>query len=586
MQKKSFKLMSLILIFTIFITGCSTTPSSNNVEAVFKAGSYMGQAEGHGGPLKIEVNLSESEITKVVVTGHSETPGISDGAIEQMPMRIVENQSLNVDIIAGATMSSNAILNAVENALVEADINIESLKVNTSQSSNEKTQAEDQNTEIIVVGAGAGGFGASIEAGRLGKKVILLEKMPMIGGSTILSEGYLWSSGSKMNKEYNIGFEPENMKKYLLERANGEANEELVNKMVDISAEVYDTLVDEGLRMSTEFFPGGNKYVGLDVFGHSELGPGFISDLKENAESKGVEIRTDSEVVELIVEDGEVKGVVVEDKDTRYNLYSDKVILATGGYTRNIDLLEKYAPTYVDAIPTTGMGSTGDGFTMTEDLGTQVVGGGVFGTWGLDGKAAYINPEGIAVVMSRFVVNKEGNRFIKEASNYNDIADIINAQTGNIGYSLFDSNYNDIEGLENGVKSGTVVKADSIEELAEKSGIDKSALVEEVKKYNEVALSGKDDELGLANAQMTPLVDGPFYMVEYRPECLMGSFGGLKVDADCKILDQDDKPIPNLYGSGELIFGNIVSNQYPTCGAAIGSGIYGGTIAARSAVGK
>ena len=356
--------------------------------------------------------------------------------------------------------------------------------------------------------------------------------------------------------------------------------------MVDISAEVYDTLVEEGLRMSTEFFPGGNPFVGLMVFGHSELGTGFISDLKENAESKGVDIRVNSEVTELIVEDGAVKGVVVETKDTIYNLYAGKVILATGGYTRNIGLLEKYAPTYVDAIPTTGMGSTGDGFTMTEELGAQVVGKGVFGTWALQGKAAYTNPEGIAVVMSRFVVNKEGHRFMNEMSNYNDIADIINAQTGKIGYSLFDSNYKDIASLENGINNGNAIKADTIEELAEKAGIDKDALVAEVNKYNEMAASGGNDEFELPNSFMTPLTKGPFYMIEFRPECLMGSFAGLKVNEDCQVLGPNDVPIPNLYGAGELIFGNIVNNQYPTCGAAIGAGIYGGTIAARSAVSK
>lgn len=583
MKKQSVKLICLILVMSLILVACSTAPAAN-VDGLYKAGTYAGEAEGHGGILKTEVTVTDNEINKIVITEHGETPGVSDGAIQEMPERIISEQSLNVDIVSGATKTSNAVLNAVEDALVKAGGDIEALKSKEKKDKKEKSKASDENTEIVVVGAGAGGFGSSIEAARLGKKVVLLEKMPVVGGSTILSEGYLWASGSKMNKEYNVGFEPEAMKKYLISRGKGQVNVELINKMVDISGHVYDTLVDEGLNMSTEFFPGGNHFVGLMVFGHNELGTGFISDLKSNAESKGVDIRVNSEVTELIVENGEVKGVVVETGDSIYNLYADKVILSTGGYTRNKDLIENYAPTYVDAIPTTGMGSTGDGFTMTEELKAQVVGKGVFGTWALQGEAAYTNPEGIAVVMSRFVVNKEGKRFMNEFSNYNDIADIINAQTGKIGYSLFDSNFADIDGLENGIESGNTVKADSIEELAEKTGIDKEALLTEVHKYNEIYNEGGEDEFGLTNSEMTPLIEGPFYMVEFRPEALMGSFAGLKVNENCQILGPNDEPISNLYGAGELIFGNIVNDQYPTCGAAIGAGIYGGTIAARSAI--
>lgn len=583
MKKNSFRIITMILLVALFLTGCGDKTTVTDEPVGLTAGTYVGEAEGMNGPVKLEVTTDDSKIEKIEIKEHSETPGVSDGAIEQMPERIVDNQSLNVDVVSGATMTSNAILAAAEEALIKAGADINLFKVAVEVESNEKTQAPDEKTEIVVVGAGAGGFGSSIEAGRLGKEVVLLEKMPVVGGSTILSEGYLWSSGSKMNKEHEVGFEPEAMKEYLISRGQGQVNVDLINKMVDISGEVYDTLIDEGLDMSTEFFPGGNPYVGLMVFGHSELGPGFISDLRENAESKGVDIRVNSEVVELIVEDNAVKGVVVETEDTRYNLYADKVILSTGGHTRNKELIEKYAPTYIDAYPTTGMGSTGDGYTMTEVLGAQVVGSGVFGTWGFNGEAAYKTPEGIAVVRSGFVVNQEGKRFMKEMSNYNDIADTINAQTGNIGYSLFDSNFSDLEGLESGIERGNTVKADTLEELAEKTGIDKEALLQEVDKYNKAFENGEDAEFGLENARMTPLTEGPFYMVKFSPECLMGSFAGLKVNADCQILGENDEPIENLYGAGELIFGNIVNDQYPTCGAAIGAGIYGGAIAARSA---
>ena len=213
MKKHSIKIISLILILSIFLTACSNKPVTKD-GGLFKAGTYKAEADGIGGPVKVEVTVTDNEITKIIVTEHSETPGISDGAIEQIPELIVSNQSLGIDVVSGATMTSNAILAAVEKALTEAGANIDALKVKKEEVAKEKTKGEDQNTEIDVVGAGAGGFGSSIEAARLGKKVVLLEKMPLVGGSTILSEGYLWSSGSKMNKEYNVGFEPQAMKEY------------------------------------------------------------------------------------------------------------------------------------------------------------------------------------------------------------------------------------------------------------------------------------------------------------------------------------------------------------------------------------
>lgn len=452
---------------------------------------------------------------------------------------------------------------------------------------------EDMQVDLVVVGGGMAGLSSSIEAARLGAKVVLLEKLSFLGGSSALCEGYIWSSDSKLNQETGQGFDADTMVEYLNFRNSGEGNLDLIKNIIGISGEVLDTYMEEGLRLNNDKFTFGDVYEGnyLMPFTAPDQGAGMIQDLKKIAESKGVDIRVSSPVIGLITENNEVVGVEVEGKEGKYNIYAGTVVLATGGFVNNEELMQQYNPLFAEnSIVSSTAGAEGDAHKMVLELGGSFVGKNVSGTYSLNDAPAHNLPFGLLLYGSNFSVNKEGVRFCRENGVDEDGDNYymaVNKQTGSRAYAIFDSKHPKAEVLEDAAANGLALKADTLEELADMAGIDYEALAKEVELYNNDFNSGKDDsKWGIPNASMTPLVEGPFYVGEIRPWNSMMTLTGVKVNENCQVLGENDEPIKNLYGAGEFILGNIVYDRYPSCGTALASGLYGGVVAVRHALHK
>jgi len=442
----------------------------------------------------------------------------------------------------------------------------------------------DKEADYVVVGGGAAGLMTALELSTKGK-VILLEKMPALGGTTIRSKGYLWSVDSSINKSTGKGLTGEELLNYYKEKAGAtNFNEPLFQKMIDVSGEAVDSLIDKGMPFNKEkLVPGTPNYPELLCLTVDGEGPALIAKFKELLKENNVEILMNTAAMDIIIKDGEVKGVVAEKDGKTFNILSQRTILATGGFVRSSELMEEYNKEFVDNIPFTGVGSTGDGIVMAKKADAQLVGDGVLGIWGMNEDYGYVGDIGSLVRQTAFYINKDGNRFVNEKRYYAEVHKELNKIQDKLSYGLFDSSNPDlVANLEKANSENLSVKADTIEELAEKLKVDAENLKAAVEQYNKDYEEGKDGEFGIPNAVMTPILKAPFYAVDVRPT-IIGTIKGLKVNENTEVLNTKNEPIPNLYATGELIIGNFINNEYPSTGSVVAAAIYSGKIAADSA---
>ncbi len=594
------KIISYVLILSMIVSmlvGCNQNQVSTSAPIAatpaieFKAGTYLGESEGMKGPIKVEVTVDEEKIIAVKVLEHVDSQRLFSFANESIPDAIVENQSINVDVVAGATMSSIGIINATKNALTQSGVNLELLNVKKEKPA--LVKGDDEHYDIVIAGAGASGLSAAIELGKNENiSILVLEKMPFTGGSLALSGGLFWTgNGSKYVPDES--FTPESLLEWFEMRSETESNAPLVKHIANIAGETFDYLIDNGapwdVNSVTETYPDSgiyrfetNRGATLTKFRDDAAGNQAAEFMLNFAKEQGAEVRINSKVTSLVVENNVVKGVKVEDGEKEYTVNAKKVILATGGFGNNPKLLKELDPESATKWPFLAAGSTGDGIEMTRELGIEIVGNGVMSYEALTPKMGYKGEIGSLVWVPELIVNKEGKRFVDETGQSTDIALQTYLQTDDISYGIDDSRSDRVEDYEKGAEQGLILKGETLEELAEVMGVNKENFLETVRKYNETVENGTEDEFGSIHAKMKPPIDGPFYAVPIRA-CIIGTMPGLKVNEDCQVIGENGQPIENLFAAGELMFGNIFNRVYPATGTAVALAIYTGRIAGETA---
>lgn len=574
------QLIASLVVAGLLLTSCGTTTTSQGASSTESSvtettqmtpGTYEGTAAGMRGDLTVSVTVDETHILSVEVTNTVDSPVISDAAIDIVPGQIVEHQSVQVDNVTGATMTSLAIKNAVTNALKQAGGDLSTFK--KSVASVEKTQGETQNYDIVVVGAGMSGMSAAIEIARNSNaSVLVLEKEAYTGGSSRVCGGGLWVVNSELNDQMG---QDSTLEEYIdFMKMRGETDDLDIPLMTNIynkSADVVEYYYENGLPVSLETWSLGHGASQLPVLwslndtltswrnGES----GVFDGVQEIAESLGVEIRVNSKVTELIQSNGAVSGVLVEGSDSVYQINAKQVILATGGFTRNSELVAELAPGYENAFAFTGAGSTGDGITLTQDLDTVLVGSGMMGLSGLNMNTGYYGELGNLVMVRPLCVNAEGETFGMETAFYGDTLKLLLDQTGSCGYGIFDSTSAYVERLEKAVEAGLAYRYDSLEELAADQNINVDTFVQ--------------------TAQENGMTEGPYYCIVMRP-LFIGSIAGLDVDEDCRVLTSNGDAIEGLLACGELVFGNVFNRSYPASGTGMATSAVTGAIAGSTAV--
>lgn len=452
-----------------------------------------------------------------------------------------------------------------------------------SAKSSEETEKQEDitklETDVVVVGSGMAGLSASIAARDAGASVILIEKQVIIGGSAALASGGFAVTGTHQEKEAGVEDTVEdaldrwmNWENVWNARRENTPNlfpeEDKVRLVVERTAENIDWMESLGVKFKT-LLPYTNNMTRL-LADYPDLGTGgsgVVKVLKESAEAKGVTIMTETPGTELIIEDGKVVGIRSDSKGKVTEIRAKSVILTTGGFASNPDMLAEYVPEFAGAMSLAAVGNTGDGIKMAIAAGAALY----EDPWVISNSPsvndAYVSKNKDAKSLpyvKTAMVNAKGERFINEASWYSAFSNSMALIEGQ-EYSLYDSSDEErVQILEDGVSCGEVVKAETLVELAEALGMDASVLEETVNTFNDVVAGKIADPFILASSaqgigvgqgasenDLLSISVGPFYAVKMSPT-IMGTMGGVKTDEKGHVLNESGEVIPGLYAAGEM----------------------------------
>lgn len=548
------------------------------------AGTYEAEANGIGGAVKVAVTVSETAIESVEVVSHSETAGISDPAIEKIPAAIVEGQTLAVDVVAGASVTSGAILSAVEQALTEAGADVEALKVK-AETEAVAGETVEMTTDVVVIGAGGAGVAAAVEACDAGAKVVLLEKMPAIGGTTATSQGLVGGYESKFTKEMDVHYTFEEMYQNLMSNASYRLDPKLTGITIEKSGETIDWMAD---RLGMNFYQVTVGYGPLTMMHWIEnAGAGMKTAMEATLEGSDVELMLETRATELLMnEDGSVKGVKAERGADTVIVYADSVVITTGGYANNPELTERLDPEKAGTYGIGFVGSTGDGIIMASNVGAALTHTGdmmcVLKDYEImsehNGTSATANVSSFISRDNTVLLGANGKRFVNEKD--------IGYMTQKLNSPVFDQMHKDGLGyvwaisdkasLEaKGVKRGLdmeFITADTFEELAAKMGLDEAAVVETLTNYNSYCETGHDPEFGRL---LLAKLEAPYCAVKVVP-CEIITYGGIARNENAEVIRADGTVIEGLYTAGEAsansaYMGFTISNAF-TWGRIAGNG--------------
>lgn len=561
-MEKLRKIVGWLLVVGLTLGGLVSSVASLETASAqdglsFEAGTYTGVADGFGGSVEAIVTVTDTSIESIQVIAEGETGEIGTAAISEITEAILQTQSLAIDVVSGATVSSTAVLAAIEDALTQAGADLAYLKDETNKLSVERVEQEDFETDVVVIGAGGAGMAAAIEAALAGKDVVILEQQAVIGGNTNRATGGMNASETYIQAE--LGVEDSNEQFYEDTFKGGyELNDpELLRTMVEQSADALQWVNDLGADLTDVSFSGGqtNARIHKSKDG-SAVGPVLVGVLKEKLDELNVPIYLESEARVLITnEEGHVVGVMVVQPDgSNFIVYADAVILATGGFGANLEMVEQYDPTKVGFETTNHPGATGSGIQMAVEVGADLYqmeeiqihpttqpGTGYLYTEGLRGDGAIL-------------INKEGQRFTDELLTRDVVSANIIAQTDSVAYLIVNQELVDQNAsMASYIEKGHAVKGDSLEELAAALSVDADALQATLDTYNVAQASGVDEAFGRANMTMS-LANGPYYALAVTPS-IHHTMGGLKIDADTHVLNTDGEIIPGLFAAGEVVGG-------------------------------
>lgn len=547
---------------------------NSNKSVSYADGTWNGTGDGRNGPIEVSVTIENGKIVSADILSESETD-FAKPAIRAVLDQAVAKGSMNsFDAVSGATISSKATFDAVKNAL-----NAASGKNATAE------EVKDTSCDVVVIGAGGAGLSSAIKISQGNRKVILLEKMGVAGGNTISATGGLNAAETKIQKELGIEDSKEQFFKDTMKGGYNLNIPELVRNMTEKAPETVDWLMELGVDLSdVGKMAGSTNSRTHRPKGGAAVGAHMIPVLEEAAKNVGVDLRKNSKVVDIISENGKAAGVIVETKSGKqYKIMAKAVIIASGGFGANPEMVVKYKSN-LDGFGTTNhKGATGDAFAWVEKFNAQLIqmdqiqthptvvpGNGIMITEAVRGNGA-------------IMVNREGNRFGSEMATRDVMSAAVLSQTGKTAYLVFDTSVRkSLKAIEGYVKKGLLTEGETPEALAEKLGMPKEALAQTIAKYNKYVQDGNDPEFGRKASEMPrQLNEGPYFAVEVGP-AIHHTMGGIKINEKAEVLDANDNAIPGLYAAGEVTGGIHGGNRLG--GNAVADICVYGKIAAESAL--
>ena len=563
------------------LAGCAPHGSSSKDSKQAADGAWVGHGVGKHGDVEVEVATKDGNIERITVLKSRETTGMGDVAMQELTDLIVDNQTLDVDTVSGATLSSMAFVDAVADALDQSGAKSEEWKKRTPASL-ERTDSIPESADVIVVGGGGAGFAAAITAANKGKSVILLEKLGIVGGDTCLSGGEMAVPGNWIQKTAGVSDSPEQLAQDMLKGGDNVGDPALVNVIANGTLDSSEWLTFEaGVSWEHDLLFFGGHSVKRSIIPKGHTGSEMIAKLSARASKiDNITVVRSMRATELGKDaSGNVTTVKAEDQLTgdTHTFTGKAVVLACGGFGSNVDMRVKYNPDMDDKILSTdSVGATGDGLTMASALGANLIDMQYIQTYPTcdpeTGALLYVDD--MRLESRAIMINKEGKRFVEELGRRDVLSDAIKNQTGGMAYMLWDQSAVDDTGLldehedeyENLESRGIIVKADTLEEAANHFGIDADALKQTVDTWNSYCAQGSDPDFHYRDT-MTPIKDGPYYINSYKP-AVHYTMGGLHINTDAQVLDDAGNAIPGLYAAGEVAGHKMGTNRLGSCSRA------------------
>ena len=617
------KLTALLASATMALSlvGCSTGKT------------YTGEAFGHDkeNPVKVTLTIKDKTITKVEVDASHETNGIGSKAAETMPGAIVAANSLEVDGVSGATQTSKAIIEAATAALKQAGLEPSDLV--SKNTSTTKAKDIEETVDVVVVGAGGAGMTAALTATDAGKKVIVVESQPIAGGNSVRSTGGM-NAAKTPYQDKNEFKEAAGVEKTLATTAEkyadnatitalaatvksqwdayqanpqgyfdsvelmeldtliggkGKNNPELVKALAENSAAAIEWLASIGADVKNVGAFGGAsvKRIHRPVNADGKVtavGAYIVPILEKNLQDRNVQFLFDTTANEIIMKDGKAVGIKATGKDgNKVTINAKSVVIATGGFGANAEMVEKYKPELKGFATTNAEGAQGQGIEMATAVGAATV--------DMDQiqihPTVHIEEDGNAHLITEglrgdgaILVNAEGKRFYDEVSTRDKVSAAIIAQPDKSAWLVVDQSMVDKSAVIAGyIKSGYTVTGATYEELAKAMGVDEATFVSTMNTWNQ-AVEAKSDAEFNRTSFANPLTAAPYYAIKITP-AVHHTMGGIVINPKAEVLNEKGEVISGLFAAGEVTGGVHGANRLG--GNAVADFVVFGRISGQSA---
>lgn len=528
-------------------------------------GTYEAAAQGFHGDVKLSVTVDAEKITAIDILEHSETEGIGAAALPKLVEAVLANQTIGVDSVAGATVTSEAFKAAMTDALTQAGADMDKMTAAVAASELEDVQMD---ADVVVVGAGAAGLSAALKTAQNGHSVILLEKMGVIGGASAMAGSGTMATGSKWQKEDGYEDSAEKLVEDMMANGHQKNDRATVELFANTIGEAFDWLVGED-GAAVPYQRSGKPSRSYSGEGR---GAGVCKNLAERLEAVGGTLLTNTPATELVVENGAVVGVKAEGEGKAYTIRAKAVILASGGYGANDALVPDEYKKFVYAGHA---GATGDAIKMVEGLDADLINMDLVNTQPNSmilpsGLGQYCNP-GVAGAYKAgaYMVNQNGERFFNESANawdlmqamkQNEAQYLIMDQTAfdNFNAGMTNSKIYTMEDVEKWLSDDydgqpVMKQGATLAELCEKLNLPADAVEASAKAFNDCAAAQTADVFGRTPAAAQS-EEGPFYALQMHIR-YYASLGGLHINDSMQVLNTKQEAIPGLYAAGEVVGG-------------------------------
>ena len=619
--------MAAVVGVSLLGYGCGSKPAST---AGGVSGDFTGTAKGMGGDVTVTLTLEDGKITDCIAEGKDETPGIGTLALEQLPAQIAETGSIAVDGVSTATITSDAIKEAAAAALTAAGLNADDYKIEVKA---DETKAEDStvDADVVIVGAGGAGMTAAITAAGEGKSVVILESQPMVGGNSVRATGGM-NAGKTVYQDENEFAEGVGVEKTLKAAAEKYADNEtitalaatvaeqwaayqanptgyfdsvelmeldtmiggkgindpaLVETLCSNSADAIDWLGEQGITLNSVSSAGGASVKRIHRPVNEEgkvvsVGAYMVPLLEEDCQKAGVQMMLNTTATEILTDDN---GAAVGIKATgasgeTITINAKAVILTSGGFGANMDMVVEYKPELKGFMTTNAPGILGQGIKMAQAIGADTV----------DMDQIQIHPtvqyDSASLITEGLrgdgavLINSEGKRFIDEVSTRDVVSAAEIAQPGSYSWLIIDQKMVDDSSVIQGyIKKGYTFEGKTYEELAEQIGVDGAALAETMNTWNGYVEAKNDPDFGRTSFA-DKLDTAPYYAIKVTAG-VHHTMGGLKINTNTEVLNENGEIIPGLFAAGEVTGGVHGANRLG--GTAVSDFVVFGRIAGAAA---